>query len=84
MQTTSTSRSTRQDDTVRTQSSVSDERSRADYARVDPEAYRVHSALEGYVRGTGLEHTLLERGLVFYEEEPAGAVYESRQPRATP
>ena len=39
---------------------MSDERSRADYARVDPDAYRVHSALEGYVRGTGLEHTLLE------------------------
>jgi hypothetical protein len=31
----------------------------------------------------GIEHTLLERGLVFYQEEPAGTAHESRQPRAT-
>ena len=60
MQTTSTSRPTQHDDAGQEKPSSPVQRSRADYARVEPEAYRVHSALEGYVRGTGLEHTLLE------------------------
>ena len=60
MQTTSTSRATPQNATGREQPSAAGDRSRADYQRVDPEAYRAHSGLEGYVRGTGLEHTLLE------------------------
>lgn len=60
MQSTSASHPTRRDDPGQEQPSPAGQRSRADYARVEPEAYRAHSGLEGYVRGTGLEHTLLE------------------------
>ena len=60
MQTTSTSHSMQQDDAEQEQTSATDQRARVDFARVDPEAYRAHSGLEDYVRGTGLEHALLE------------------------